>query len=358
VVRDRPCRQVTGPEPRQDVRCNATSGGLASRLMRNRPSFRPVVIGPALLVVAAGLALGPRVRFEDRWIEPQIPEDVERWLSGRESAIEGVRRGDEKGIVWADPEAREVTPLSLVYLHGFSADRHEIEPVLSQLARDVGANAFFTRLRGHGRDGGAMAEATVEAWLDDTAEAVAVGARIGGRVVLVGTSTGGTLATWAAARPEASRRVAGLVLISPNYQPKDRTSRVLLYPWGSVVARVMVGPERCFVPENEAQARHWTTCYPTEVLATMMALVEHVRTMELSTVDAPTLVLYSPEDRVVEPLETERVLERMTSVKPEVRIVRNSSDPARHVLAGDIVSPASNDEVAAAIRDFLARIGS
>ena len=324
--------------------------------MDRRLPLRLAGLVPVVLVLGTGFLLGPRVGFEERWSEPEVPDDPEAWLMEREAGVPDLRLGDEKGVVWADDLARTPTPVSLVYVHGFSADRHEMEPVLSEVGRTAGANVFFTRLRGHGRDGAAMAEATVEDWLDDVAEAVAVGARIGSRVVLVGTSTGGTLATWAASRPEAATRVAGLVLVSPNFQPKDRTSRVLLLPWGSVVARTIIGEERCFVPESDAQARHWTTCYPTEVLATMMALVEHVRRMDLSSINVPTLVLYSPEDQVVEPLETERVLERMTGIEPEVRIVRSTTDPARHVLAGDIVSPESNEEVRSVILAFLERI--
>ncbi len=59
-----------------------------------------------------------------------------------------------------------------------------MEPVISHLGADLGANVFFTRLAGHGRDGAAMAEATVEDWLADAVEALAVGARLGDRVVL------------------------------------------------------------------------------------------------------------------------------------------------------------------------------
>ena len=151
----------------------------------------------------------------------------------------------------------------------------------------------------------------------------------------------------------AENRIDALVLVSPNYQPKDRTSRMLLYPWGSVIAELVIGKERCFEPENEAQARHWTTCYPTRVLGTMMALVEHVRTMALEAIRVPTLVLYDQEDQVVEPEETLRVLAAMTSVTPTLYQVRATSDPAHHVLAGDIISPASNDEVSATLRDFL-----
>jgi pimeloyl-ACP methyl ester carboxylesterase len=307
----------------------------------------------ALVLVAT---LGPRVRFQDRWTEPDVPrtpEEIAARFEEGDSDVPGLRAGDGAAVAWADPGAPAPTPLSIVYLHGFSADRHEIEPVVSMLGRDLGANVVFTRLRGHGRDGSAMADATVEAWLDDTAEAIAVGGAVGGRVVLVGTSTGGTLATWAAARPEAEDRLGALVLISPNYQPADRTSRVFLLPWGSLLARLIVGPERCFEPENEAQERHWTTCYPTSALATMMALVERVRTMDLSGVRVPTLVLYHPADRVVDEEETLRVVAGMTGTDPERHVVRSTSDPSRHVLAGEIMSPASSAEVRNVIVDFL-----
>jgi pimeloyl-ACP methyl ester carboxylesterase len=329
--------------------------------MSHRRSFHSLrTRGVALAVVASALALvfGPRERFQERWSEPALSDDLGAWIEEEEGRVANLRPGDEKEIVWAGGAAGVRTPLALVYVHGFSADRHEIEPVLSALAADHGANVFFTRLTGHGRDGAAMAEATVEAWLDDAAEAVAIGERIGERVVLVGTSTGGTLATWAAARPEAADRIAGLVLISPNFQPKDRSSRVFLYPWGGQLARLLVGPERCFTPENEEQERHWTTCYPTTVLRTMMALVERVRTMDLSTVSAPTLVLYSSEDQVVEPAETLSAVRRMTGTTPTLYEVTTTIDPARHVLAGDIVSPTSAAEVSAVLGSFLDAIES
>ena len=309
------------------------------------------ISGVAALAVAA---LGPRVRVEERWIEPDLGEDVEAYLAASESGVPALRAGDERAIVWVDSELRGRTPRSLVYLHGFSADRHELEPVVSELASELGANVYFARLTGHGRDGAAMSEATVEDWFDDTAEAVAIGAAIGEQVVLIGTSTGGTLATWAASREEAHSRVAAVILVSPNFHPADRrASRVLLYPWGGVLARVIVGGERCFEAENDAQAQHWTTCYPTSALLPMMALVEHVRTTSLEAVTAPTLVIYDRGDAVVDPAETERTVAAMSNARPVVAIYEGTSDPSRHVLAGDILSPESNDDLRRLMFDFL-----
>ena len=308
----------------------------------------------ALALVAALALLGPRARFEGGWVEPTVGPDVEAYLAAAEAAVTGLRQGEAKSVVWADPARREATPLSLVYLHGFSADRHEVEPLVSDLASELGANAYFARLSGHGRNGVALGEATVADWLADASEAVAIGGRIGARTVLVGTSTGGTLALWAAAQPQAAERVAALVLISPNLGLRDPSARVLTWPWGGLIARAVTGPERCFEPAAPEQALHWTVCYPTRALLPMMALVEHVRSMDLARVRVPTLLVYSRADQVVDPDETARVLGGL-GARPAVHVLESSGDPAEHVIAGAIMSPGTTDMVRQRIRGFLER---
>ena len=298
-------------------------------------------------------ALGPRPTFVEAWEEPELPDDLDAWLAEREHAAAELREGAGKGIVWVDTDAKAGTELSLVYLHGFSADRNEMEPVISQLGKELGANVYFTRLSGHGRDGYAMAEATVEDWLVDVAEAFAVGKRIGKNVVVIGSSTGGTLATWIATRTEVDGYLAAIVLVSPNFHPKDRKSRIFLQPWGESLARLLVGSERCWEPMNQEQARHWTFCYPVEAITPMMALVERVRTMDVSSISVPTLVIYSKDDAVVDARETVRRLSAMAGTYVSTADVPASTDPERHVLAGDIVSPASNNQVRHLMADFL-----
>lgn len=316
--------------------------------------------GGALLAVSGLLGLaaaaGPRPSVEDAWIEPSIEGDVEAYLAERERAVGGIRSGEAKSVVWTDPARRTRTPLSFVYVHGFSADRHEVEPLVSDLARTLGANAYFARLAGHAMDGEALGRASAADWLRDAAEAVAVGGRIGERVVLVGTSTGATLALWAAARPEASGRVTALVLLSPNLGLRNPAARVLTWPWGGLVARALVGKERCFEPEGPEQATHWTVCYPTRSLLAMAALVEHVRGLDLSSVRVPTLVVYSRADRVVDARATEGALAVLGGDLSRL-VLERSGDPANHVIAGSIMSPGTTELVRAAVVDFLARSG-
>ena len=307
----------------------------------------------AVGVVAGVVLLGPRARVRGE-VEPVEPgPDVVAWLAGREATVPGIRPGDGKEVVWATPEAPSRTPLSVVYLHGFSADRHEISPVMEEVTEALGANLFFTRLRGHGRDGAAMAEARAEDWLQDTEEALAVGSRLGERVVLVGTSTGGTLAVWAAAQPRWRERLAAVVLISPNFGPRDGTAEILLWPWGGLLARAVVGAERCFEPLNGEQERHWTTCYPTRALLPMMALVDHVRELDPEEVRSPLLVLYSPRDQVVDAQATEAIVAAFASPVKRVEGFTGSEDPSHHVLAGTIISPGTTGAATLRILDFV-----
>jgi len=164
------------------------------------------------------------------------------------------------------------------------------------------------------------------------------------------------LATWAAGQPELKHDIAALLLVSPNFHPMDRTSRLLLWPWGERLARALVGPERCFEAHNEAQERHWTTCYPTEALLPLMGLVERVRTMNLHEVTAPTLVLYSPQDQVVDPGATVARSGRLESLPKRLRPFHGSADPSGHLLGGDILSPETNEALLQALLGFLSQV--
>ena len=310
----------------------------------------------ALLVVALAVivALGPRASVDLTMRPVTVPGDLDGYLAEAEARFADLRPGVEKTIVWADPATKQRTPVSIVYLHGFSATRRETHPLCDTLAARLSANLFYTRLTGHGRSDEAMAEASANDWLHDGYEALVIGRRLGDRVVLVGTSTGATLATWLATQPDALDNLLAFVLISPNFAPKDPDAQKLLWPWGKTLARLLVGPYFQWEPRNDDQARYWTTRYPTEVLVTMMGLVDLVEQADLGTIRSPTLVIYSPDDQVVDP-------ERIAARYPEIgasykRLVplKAVGDSMNHVLAGAILSPENTEPVAALMLEFLA----
>ena len=311
-------------------------------------------------MLALVVLLGPRARV-DPGLDvplPVLPSDLEGWLAAGEARVPDLRPGEEKEIVWFDPAARVRTPLSVVYVHGFSADRHELDPVPADVARGLGANLFHTRLAGHGATPASLGAARAEDWLHDVAEAVAVGAAIGDRVILMGTSTGGTLALWAASRKAWDVPLAALVLVSPNLGPASPLADLLLWPWGNLIVRLVEGEERCFEPANAGQALHWTTCYPSRALLPMMALVHLVRTTDPGSIVTPTLVLLSPHDEVVSGEATRSFLLQGGGKLRRFVELDGSTDPARHVLAGDILSPGMNEVAVGAILDFLTGVGT
>ena len=258
--------------------------------------------------------------------------------------------GTEKTIHWAAEPGRQ-TALAIVYLHGFSATRQETAPLADQVAGALGANLFYTRFRGHGRGGDALAEASVNDWLNDAWEALAIGRRLGKQVILIGTSNGGTAASWLATQPGAEDLFA-LVLISPNFGPRDAMAEVLTWPWAEAIGRVVVGREYAWTPSNERHACYWPHRYPSSALLAMMGMVKLARDSDLGRITQPLLALYSPEDRVDDPRRIESAFARVGSTPKVLVAVGGSADPQHHILAGDILASADTKR----IRELILRL--
>jgi len=318
-----------------------------------RLTVRLVLGSTALLVgIVAVTALGAFPIGSGQ--APDVPEDpleLDAWLTEREAAF-SVRPGLESAIVWADPDARGRTDVALVYLHGLSASRVETAPLADSVAADLGANLYYPRLAGHGLVDGHLEGIRIGDWLSDVRDAIAIGQTLGERVVLVGTSHGGALATWAAIRyPEV---LAGLVLMSPNYGPVDVRAELATFPGGRALVRAVEGDTHVWQPENRAQATAWDTAYASSAVVPAMRLSTWVdQKRRLSRIRAPTLVLYSPADMVVRPGEIVEGAGWIGGVPKLVLPVQGVESETRHVLAGDAVSPASTEPVRREITRFL-----
>lgn len=311
-----------------------------------------------LFLLFAGLwVLAPRdaVDLKISFDPNAVGEDIESYLQNRESHFSNITPGTAKRIVWAG-ERGVKTPLSVIYLHGFSATSEEIRPVPDKVAQALGANLFYTRLAGHGRGAAAMAEPRAGDWIEDLAEALEVGRRIGDEVVVISTSTGGTLAALAATDPALSQKVKGMVFVSPNFGLNSPAAFILSLPlarhWGPLVA----GRERAFAPANADHERFWTTRYPTAAVFPMAALVDHVVGLDFSRARPPALMLLSDDDQVVRP-DISRDIAAQWGGGARVKSYRmgQGDDAYAHVIAGDILSPG---QTAGVVRDILEWIAS
>ena len=307
-------------------------------------------LGIAAAVLMLALA-GPRVPIGTTLRPVDLPDDLDAYLAASEARLPDLIPGTEKTILWAAEPGRQ-TALAIVYLHGFSATRQETAPLADQVAGSLGANLFYMRFRGHGRGGDALAEVSVNDWLNDAWEALAIGRRLGKKVLLIGTSNGGTVASWLAGQPGGEDLFA-LVLISPNFGPRDAMAEVLTWPWAGTIARMVVGREYAWTPNNERHARYWTHRYPSSALLAMMGMVKLARDSDLGRIRPPLLVLYSPEDQVVDPRRIETAFARFGSTPKVLVAVEDSADPQHHVLAGDILASADTERISELILRFV-----
>lgn len=301
---------------------------------------------------------GPRTKI-DQTIKPlnlpARPADLDQYLAESEARYADIVPGTEKTIVWANVE-KVKTPISIVYLHGYSATRQETVPLADEIAVQLGANLFYTRLSGHGRSNAAMDEPTVNDWLNDAMEAFEIGKKLGDKVIVIGVSTGGPLAAWLAEQPNTEEAFA-YILISPNFAPRDSNAEILTLPWAKQFAPLVLGPEYSWTPQNEKHAQYWTHSYPSTALVTMMGLVKFVRASDLENIKKPVLVIYSPKDQVINPQAVESGYARIGSEVKELAPILDSGNPENHVLAGDILAPKNTGAIQKLILDFIVKLG-
>lgn len=309
-----------------------------------------------MVLVGGGIwLLVPRepVDLEISFSDSILGDDIDAYLAASESAFDDITEGVEKRVVWFGDKGAK-TPLSIVYIHGFSATSEEIRPVPDNLAQQLGANLFYTRLTGHGRGGLAMAEPVAGDWLEDAAEAIAIGRRLGDEVIVIATSTGGTAAAIAATDPALMENVKGIAMVSPNFRVRSPTSVMLEWPLARSWAAIVAGAERSFAPLNDAHGKYWTTLYPTTALIPMAALVKYARDADYAQVATPALFVFSDEDGVVS-AETTRAISTKWGGPVELapRVMTEGDDPFNHVIAGDILSPNQTDGTVALMKAWV-----
>jgi esterase/lipase len=277
---------------------------------------------------------------------------IDDWLAAQEGQVPSLRPDCAKNIVWVDAQAVQ-TDIAVLYIHGFSATYHEIRPLPDLVAVGLQANVYFTRLTGHGQDGTAMGEATLDAWRADVEQALEIAHTIGKRVLVIGCSTGCTLAVDALARGGS---FAGLVCVSPNFGLTHRVGQLLLdlpliRHWGHLIA----GKNRSFDVLNADHGAYWTTTYPLKAVYPMADTVRAVRGADLSGIQTPAMFAYNPDDQVVSARQTQAVMQYWGGDTTELRLEQGPNDDAMgHVMAGDVFSPAQTAPLAQAILRWFA----
>jgi pimeloyl-ACP methyl ester carboxylesterase len=313
-------------------------------------------LSAAVLLVALATVSCVNTSYKVRNVS--LPDDLDAYLRAREVAVSGLIKGDEKQIIWAGEPGRK-TPLSIVYIHGWQGSRHEYAAVFDAVARELGANIFYTRLRGYCVTTEEITRVRLDDWINDTWEAMEIGRKIGERVIVAGSSMGGDLTLWLASRHPAG--LGGLVLLSCAVQPKDRRSDMLFWPWPlrNLILRIVSGkynsnalPADLYPTGNaELMARYYPPNYRSESTIKLMAVVKLVRSVPVESIDVPSLWLYSEKDTSVDIPTLKTFFARTGGDKRLVEV----TGAREHMLAGDLFQPETTPEVTAAVLGFLQR---
>lgn len=206
---------------------------------------------------------------------PPLPDEaatLEKLIAEKES-IHRLRPNNEARIVWANDSTKAKTEYAIVYLHGFSASQEEGNPTHRDIAKQFGANLYLSRLAEHGIDTvDQLVNYNGENLWETAKEAYAIGKKLGKKVILMGTSTGGSVALQLAATyPD----IAGLVLISPNIRINDPNAWLLNNHWGKQIAQVVIGSKYRYAGDSRPIYRqYWNYEYRIESLVNLQEYLE------------------------------------------------------------------------------------
>ena len=219
--------------------------------------------------------------------------ELEMSIIHGEKAVKSIKPDNQARIVWADSSKKEKTKIAFLYLHGFSASQAEGDPVHRDLAKKYNANLYLSRLAEHGIDKGdsSMINLTASEFEASAENALSVAERLGNEVVVIGTSAGGALTLFLAARhPE----IKAIVLYSPCVKLFDKTAMILDKPWGLQIARLVSGgPVKKYELESKIHANYWQLTYRIESLVALQNLVSNTMKPEVfSKIKCPVFLGY------------------------------------------------------------------
>lgn len=303
------------------------------------------IIAVLVALLAIVYFLGPKPAapiYNNNLIQvPSEPAALESYIKNKEAAHK-VKTDNEARIVWANDSTKAKTPYVIVYLHGFSASQEEGNPVHRNIAKQFGCNMYLARLSEHGIDTtDALVNMTATSLWESAKEAYAIGKQLGDKVILMGTSTGGTVALELASNFED---VAGLVLYSPNIAINNPSAFLTNNPWGLQIARmVMGGKENVLKNRTDTYKKYWNHQYRLEAVVELQELLETTMIpSHFNKIKCPLLTLYyfkdeKNQDPVVKVSAMKEMFEALGTPANLKRMVP-IPEAGNHVLASPIQS--------------------
>ncbi|MFA9388590.1 MAG: alpha/beta hydrolase [Prolixibacteraceae bacterium] len=316
-----------------------------------------------LLSILLGLVLlyfaGPK--FDKPVYNKNLPAlnlntgNVDAYVFNHEAGF-NIKPDNEARIVWYNDSLKTKTPYCLLYLHGFSASWYEGNPTHINIANDLKANLFLSRLEAHGlEDPDAFMQMNPTDLYESAKEALVVAKALGDKVILMGTSTGGTLALKLAA--DFPDLVNGLILLSPNIEINNFAATFLAGHWGINIARWSAGGDkyRVLEPGLPIEEKYWYQKYRWEGTVYLQLLLQGTMKEEVfKKVKQPVFVAYyyRDEDHQDQVVKVSAILNMFEALgtKDELKQKMAFPNANTHVIANLELSGCSKDVENAILR--------
>jgi esterase/lipase len=281
--------------------------------------------------------------------------NIENYVAQNDKGLP-VKPDNESRIIWADNNKKERTNYSVLYLHGFSASWYEGYPAHVRFSKKFGCNLYIPRLASHGLETEeALINMTPDALWESAKEALMVARSLGKKVIIMGTSTGGTLAlNLAAVFPEY---VEGLILYSPNIKINNKAAFLLSKPWGLQIGRKSNGGKYRVTNEdfNSKDCQYWNCKYRMEAVVYLQQLLDVTMKKEtFNRVTAPVFLAYyykdeNNQDETVKVSAMENMYNQLGTLPGKKRKMA-FPDAGDHVIASELTSGAVEEVIAESIK--------
>ena len=316
-------------------------------------------LGIILLLAIVIYLLGPKPP------KPELNKDlpsigasiatVEKFVKKNDEGL-ALKPDNDSRIFWFNDTVKERTDYAVLYLHGFSASWYEGFPAHVQFAKKFGCNLYIPRLASHGIETeDALLDMTPDRLWESAKEALMLTRNLGKKVIIMSTSTGGTLALKLAA--DFPEYVDALILYSPNIRINNGAAFMLSKPWGLQIGRKVNGGKYRVTNENfqSKDCQYWNCKYRMEATVYLQQLVEAtMKTETFQNVTAPVFLGYyykdeQNQDQTVRVSAMLKMFDQLsTDISSKVKVA--FPEAGEHVIASELTSGCVDEVIAETLK--------
>lgn len=276
---------------------------------------------------------------------------IEKFVKKNDAGLK-IKPDNESRIFWANDSIKERTNYAVLYLHGFSASWYEGYPAHVRFAKKFGCNLYIPRLASHGIETEEpLIDMTPDRLWESAKEGLMVARSLGKKVIIMSTSTGGTLGLQLAA--DFPEYVQGLILYSPNIRINNSAAFLLSKPWGLQIGRKSNGGKYRITNENfgSKDCQYWNCKYRMEATVYLQQLIDATMKKETyKNVTAPVFLGYYYKDDTHQD-ETVKVgamlkMFKQLGTNPNSKVKVAFPNAGNHVIACELTSGCVEDVIA------------